>query len=169
MTFEESLENVPLNIFLKFVARELDKRREPVLKYQTLDPNVLDPNYAKPGDMCFDIFSASEGEEKDTYIEYKTGLRFEIPEGYDMLIFPRSSISNYDLMLANSVGVIDNKYRGEVLVRFKKVGQGTKIYSKGDKICQGILIPKVNCVLDRVLYVSTDTDRAEGGFGSTGK
>jgi len=168
---EDLVEKNPIDLSLKILARELDKMNSSkTLKFQKLHPDVKSPLFAKEGDMCFDIFADSDKEITDHYIEYKTGLRFEIPEGYDMLVFPRSSISNYDLVLANSVGVIDNQYRGELLIRFKIVGtRSPKIYLKGDKIAQGVLIRKHDFVLGEVEGISIETNRGQGGFGSTGK
>ena len=122
------------------------------------------------------------------YIEYKVDLKISPPKGFFSLVFPRSSLSKYQLSLCNSVGVIDNGYRGEIIVRFNylfspdnlysyepnpmfrqthfavEVDQ-SKIYQKGDKIAQLLFFPyyKFN-VNDGSLG---ETDRGEGGFGST--
>ena len=70
-----------------------------------LSENAVIPQYAKPGDAGMDVVATSINVT-DKYIEYGTGLSFEVPEGYVMLIFPRSSVSKYDLSLANAVGVL---------------------------------------------------------------
>lgn len=121
------------------------------------------------------------------YIEYETNLHIA-PEAltFHTLIHPRSSVSKYNLVLANSIGLVDNDYRGMVICRFKYVWQpedlewvrlneknailGTpnlsKIYKKGDTIAQLVIEPTVQAewvVVDDL----TQTKRGEGGFGST--
>ena len=129
------------------------------------------------------------------YIQYKTNLKLAVQKDrqfsnfgytdldYDILAFPRSSISKYNLTLANCIGLIDADYRGEVLLRFKYQWQPedykirtdnllegrvnfTKLYNKGDKVCQ-LKVTK----LENVEFVLVDeldsTTRGDGGFGST--
>lgn len=90
------------------------------VKIKKLHPNAVIPTYAKPGDMGMDITAISiEYDEKiDCYV-YHTGLAFEVPEGYGMFIFPRSSNRKTNSYLTNSVGVLDSGYRGELLLCFK--------------------------------------------------
>jgi dUTP pyrophosphatase len=95
------------------------------LKIKKLDEGAVIPSYAKAGDACFDLTAVSVSAAND-YIEYGTGLAMEIPEGYVGLIFPRSSVTNKDLMLKNSVGVIDSGYRGEIKFRFNVVRQSIR-------------------------------------------
>lgn len=71
-------------------------------------------------DAGYDL-SAASIIETDNYIEYGTGLAFEIPIGMVGLIFPRSSVTEKELMLKNCVGVIDSEFRGEVSCRFAKI------------------------------------------------
>ena len=89
------------------------------LKFKKLNQNAVSPTYAHETDACFDLVATSK-TTTSKFIEYGTGLAFEIPKGYVGLIFPRSSITNKDLMLKNSVGVIDADYRGEV--KFRMIG-----------------------------------------------
>lgn len=121
------------------------------------------------------------------YIEYHTGL-FTAPQqdayghNYHTLIFPRSSLRKYNLALANSIGLIDNDYRGEIILCFKYVWQPTdlkikggsvygqinfeKIYKKGEKI--GQLVSEVTNTVDWVVVADlSSTVRGTGGFGST--
>ena len=138
------------------------------------------------------------GYSRIDYIQYKTNLKIAVYHSsrhhrdYDVLVMPRSSISKYNLVLANSVGLIDADYRGEILVRFKYIWQPEdnfiqtklsddgsplyqfvvgkpnlrKIYNKGDKICQ-LKVTQVEepefCLVDEL----DKTTRADGGFGST--
>ena len=90
------------------------------LKYKKVVPEAKEPFRKIDVDAGFDLFATGVKETED-YIEYSTGIVFEIPEGYVGLVFPRSSVTNYDLMLKNCVGVVDASYRGEVFCRFAKV------------------------------------------------
>lgn len=147
----------------------------------------------------YDIVAATEpkivgvsGEEENgkkfwrsiDYIEYETNL-FIAPSAQTVhtLIHPRSSISKYNLVLANSIGLIDNDYRGMIICRFKYVWQPTdfyqyknalvgdvnidKIYKKGDKIAQLVFEPTVQSEFEIVDDLS-QTQRGSGGFGSSG-
>ena len=140
------------------------------VKIKRLDSNAKIPTYANPGDAGMDIYATSMKFTED-YIEYGTGLSFEVPEGYVMLIFPRSSISNKDLVLTNSVGVLDSGYRGELRFRFKKLKEPGKLkmdlYNPGDKIGQVMIIPYPTIEFEEVESLS-DSVRGVGGFGSSG-
>lgn len=140
------------------------------VKIKKLSSNAKIPTYANPGDAGMDIYATSMKFTED-YIEYGTGLSFEVPEGYVMLIFPRSSISNKDLVLTNSVGVLDSGYRGELRFRFKKLKEPGKLrmdlYNPGDKIGQIMIIPYPTIEFEEVENLS-DSVRGVGGFGSSG-
>lgn len=134
------------------------------------------------------------GYKRIDYIQYRTNLKLAVQKereysnfGYtdidhDVLAFPRSSVSKYNLILANCIGLVDADYRGEVLLRFKYIFQPedysiisnqivgnvneTKIYNVGDKICQ-LKATRVENI-EFVLVDELDaTNRGEGGFGST--
>ena len=108
------------------------------------------------------------------YIEYNTGLCVDIPKGYAGFIFPRSSISKTPHSLANSVGVIDSDYRGEIKVRMRfneysvVDSSSGEIYSIGDRIAQMVIMEVPSVEYEEVDEL-TDTSRGKGGFGSTGK
>lgn len=139
------------------------------VKVKKLNENAIIPSYAKLGDAGLDITTTGINEATESYIEYKTGLAIEIPEGFVGLIFPRSSISKTDLILTNSVGVIDSGYRGEIKLRFKISKEGDiNIYEKGDKIGQLIIIPYPQIEFEEVNELSS-TERGEDGFGSSGR
>lgn len=116
-------------------------------------------------DAGFDCIAKSF-TETDDYIEYGLGFSIEIPIGYTGLVFPRSSLSNYDLILCNSVGVIDSGYRGEVKARFKRTGN--KIYEIGNRICQLIIIP-IPDISFNIKEELDETNNRKGGFGSTNR
>ena len=136
-----------------------------LVKLKKMHPKSVIPNYAKIGDAGMDLVITSIINENKEDITYGFGLSMEIPEGYLGLIFPRSSIRKYDLLLTNSVGVIDSGYRGELQATFKKLG--THLYEIGDRGAQIVILP-----YPQVEFVEADelsnTERGKGGFGSTG-
>ena len=143
------------------------------VKICKLSEDAVIPTYAHPGDAGMDVVATSVNITDD-YIEYGTGLSFEVPEGYCMLIFPRSSNSKKDLILANSVGILDSTYRGELKLRFKKCYQpviyglvARTVYNVGDKIGQIMILPYPQINFTEVDSLS-ETERGDGGFGSTG-
>lgn len=91
------------------------------------------------------------------------------PTGF--FIYPRSSISNTHLMLANSIGVIDSTYRGNLMAKFKLLGDFHKV-EKHDRLVQ-IVAPNMcrikAVIVNSVEELSPTTERGEGGFGSTGR
>lgn len=90
------------------------------IKIKKLVKESVIPKYAKNGDGAMDLVATSKEYDNDGNIVYGIGLAFEIPQGYVGLLFPRSSNAKKDLLLSNSVGVIDSGYRGEVMFKFKK-------------------------------------------------
>lgn len=139
-----------------------------MLKIKKLNEAAETPSYACPGDAGLDLKAVTVSVSED-YIEYGTGLAIEIPYGFAAFIFPRSSISNYSLILANSVGVVDSGYRGELKIRFKKIGDKDKIYNLGDKVAQLVLMPIAIATSIEVVEELAPTNRGIGGFGHTGK
>lgn len=98
-----------------------------------------------------------------------TGVRVEIPSGYVGLLVPRSSLSKKEIILSNSVGIIDASYRGELLVALTYIGtneSGCTIITE-DRIAQLLIVP---IALPKFIQVHDleDTARGVGGFGSTG-
>ena len=136
------------------------------LRIKKLNPNAVIPTYAKDGDAGMDVVATRIINERLDSITYGTDIALEIPEGFVGLIFPRSSIRKTDLILSNSVGVIDSGYRGEIQATFKR--SGVYAYAVGDRICQIMIIPHPPIEFEEVDELS-DTERGDGGFGSTGK
>lgn len=140
------------------------------VKFKKFSSSAVLPTYAKQGDAGLDLTSASDGEYNPTndYWEFDTHLAVEIPPGYVGLVFPRSSVTNTPLLLANSVGVIDSSYRGSIKFRFKHIRDQGKTYYKGDRIGQLIIVPIPNIEPVETEEL-TRTERGQGGYGSTGK
>lgn len=126
------------------------------------------------------------------YLEYKTGVKLgeAFNDGHDArtpvytLLFPRSSLSKYNLLLCNSIGLVDSGYRGELLLRFKYVFQPmdldimgggilsccinpSKIYHKGDKIAQMVPMHLLSSIQFNQVNDLDATARGTGGFGSS--
>jgi dUTP pyrophosphatase len=136
-----------------------------------INENAVIPKYAKNSDAGLDLVATSIISETPKQITYGTGIAMEIPEGFVGLVFPRSSIRKYDLTLSNSVGVIDSGYRGELQATFNKTNhslQRVDDYKVGDRIAQIIILPYPPIEFNEVNELS-DSERGEGGFGSTGK
>ena len=139
------------------------------VKIKKLNPNAVIPTYSKSGDAGMDLTITEVIKNTTDDISYGFGIALEIPTGFVGLVFPRSSIRKTDLLLTNSVGVIDSGYRGEIQATFKKTqGDSSVIYEIGERGAQIIILPypKINFVNSDSL---SETDRGEGGFGSTGK
>lgn len=147
-------------------------------KIKKLHDKFVMPSKSHESDACYDLtatsFDIKETESGVKYPEYGLGFAMEIPPYHCALVFPRSSISNKDMMQANGVAVIDSNYRGEWKVRYKMTGKGAnyrQTYEVGDRVAQFMIIP----VLDLDLQLLGDneelsnTDRGTGGFGSTNK
>jgi len=139
------------------------------VKIKLLAENAVKPKYAKESDAGLDLVATSIINHTPTQITYGLGLAIEIPKGFVGLVFPRSSIRNYDLALTNSVGVIDSGYRGELQATFHKTkGLESKVYEIGDRAVQIIIIPYPTIELEMVDELS-DSERGIDGFGSSGK
>jgi len=142
------------------------------VKFRKLVSEAVTPQYAQDGDAGMDL-TATSFRVSDTFMEFGTGIAVEIPHGHVGLLFPRSSITKSapGVSLKNSVGVIDSNYRGEILVRFELPYSGVNegiIPVIGDKVAQLVIIPYPKVHLEEVKELS-DSNRGDGGFGSTDK
>lgn len=139
------------------------------VKFKKLHSDAVTPSYAKDGDAGLDLTVVAI-EERNEFIEYKFGIAIEIPKHFFGLMIPRSSITKMNLMMKNSVGIIDSGYRGELVFRCKKVkfedGTQEKLYQVGEKAAQLIILPAPEISLREVEELS-DSERGTGGFGST--
>lgn len=165
------------------------------VRFKKLHPDAQLPKRAKPGDAGMDITCVDEGTLSYdlSQITYNLGLAMEIPQGYVGYLFPRSSICKTSLDLSNSVGVIDSGYRGEVKAVFNRryhkdfynhittddeyeIARSMNIerrvsnvpYKKGDRIVQLVVMPIPEVETEWADELS-DSERGQGGFGSTGK
>lgn len=143
-------------------------------------PNAVVPTYAHGPDACFDLYAATVDGKTNlganithgSPVLFGTGLAFEVPDGYAMLIFSRSGHGfNHNVRLANCVGVIDSGYTGEVMVLLTMDDEFCDPekhahFKPGDRIAQACLVP-VPRVEFEVAEQLTLTERGAGGFGST--
>ena len=154
---------VPLNSDLGTITQGV------MVKVKKLDPNAVIPSYSKIGDAGMDLTITREIENTSFSVSYGFGIAMEIPKGFVGLVFPRSSVRNQDLILSNCVGVIDSGYRGEIQATFKKTqGLDSLKYKVGERGAQIIILPYPQEFMTEVPELS-ESDRGEGGFGSTGK
>ena len=98
-----------------------------------------------------------------------TGLRVEVPQGFEMQVRPRSGLAlKHGLSLPNTPGTIDSDYRGPLGVILINLGQASQTISHGDRIAQAVISPVVQARFEMAEALS-ETERGRGGFGSTGQ
>lgn len=144
------------------------------LQFKKLDEKAKVPQKAHATDAGFDLVATGRAIRQH-YIQYSTGIAVNIPEGHVGLLFPRSSVSDKPLTLANCVGVIDAKYQGEILLRFRKSASASlhanneqEMYKVGERVGQLVILELPQVELEEVESFSGVSERGEGGFGSTG-
>ena len=143
------------------------------LKIKRLNDNAILPQRATVGSAGFDLYSSLElpieiapGER----VLIPTGIAIELPDNnYVVYIYARSGLSiKNGITLSNCVGVIDSDYRGEIKVGLINLSDKAYIINPADRIAQMVISP----IIIPELIVSdnlNNTDRSDGGFGSTGK
>jgi len=137
--------------------------------YAKVGEGIQDPVYQYFGDAGFDL-RADESLVLDAgeFTLIPTGLRFQIPQGYEMQIRSRSGLAGkYGVFVLNSPGTVDSTYRGEVCVILCNAGKHPFEINRGDRIAQAVIneVPSVN--LEKVDLLES-TFRDSNGFGSTG-
>ena len=163
------------------------------VNFKKLSKKAVIPTYAHDTDAGMDMTAISK-TVTDDYIEFDTGIAIELPSGYTGLLFPRSSNSKKDLLMCNSVGVVDEGYQNSIKFRFKRIPNPNKWvvitswvkklfgiesitstidydpkeYSVGEKIGQLIIMPYPKVTLNEVDEFAP-SERGMGGFGSTDK
>ena len=142
------------------------------LKIQKLDEKVTVPCYQTEGAAGMDLCAFLNEPVTLKSLERKlipTGLKMELPQGYEAQVRPRSGMSiKHGITLVNCVGTIDEDYRGELCVPVINLSTEEFTIQNGDRIAQMIISPVTKADISVVTELS-DTQRGEGGFGSTGK
>ena len=135
------------------------------------DESVKFPFQAFKTDAGVDLYVHSVETRPDGSICYHTGLHFKLPEDYYMEICPRSSITNTRAVMQNAPGILDENYTGELTVVQRAIDGSGAQYKVGERIAQVIVRRR-----ERIKWVEVqgkedlgDTDRGDGGYGSTGK
>ena len=141
-------------------------------KLKIVCKNDLLPAYQTKGAAGLDLYCKTDNriviEPKKT-VKVDTGVKVQIPEGYFGAIYPRSSTGvKKKIMLANTVGIIDSDYRGEIMIYLYNYGEEEQTIENGDRIAQLVIQPYEQFEIEAVDSLD-NTDRGEGGFGSTGK
>lgn len=139
------------------------------VRFRRLSPDAVAPVKAHPSDAGFDLTCVSvEEDRRHGCVSYGTGLAVEIPPGHVGLVFPRSSVYREDVILSNCVGVIDSGYRGEIKAKFRILQPHIHRYTVGDRIAQLIIVPYPEVEFQEADSLG-ESDRGEGGYGSTGR
>lgn len=142
------------------------------IRVKRLKETAILPTYGSDGAAGADLYACLDKPvtiEPGKSVFVPTGLSMEIPCGYAGLIYARSGLAcKRDLAPANKVGVIDSDYRGEFIVVLHNHGDDTQTICHGERIAQLLITPVLTPKYSEVDELS-DTQRAEGGFGSTGK
>ena len=163
-----------------------------IVRFKRLHPDAVVPFKTYPEDFCYDVVATSEQEIAPNVWKYGIGLAFEIQGGPEDLVIknefgkeflripqgrevnvsldlrPRSSIYKTGMVLSNAVGTVDDLYRGEVSAVFYHVFPNMPRYKVGDRIGQiklGFTLPIEFEEVDEL----SDTERGDGGYGSTGR
>ena len=140
------------------------------LKIQKLDEKVTVPCYQTEGAAGMDLCAFLNEPVTLKSLERKlipTGLKMELPHGYEAQVRPRSGMSiKHGITLVNCVGTIDEDYRGELCVPVINLSTEEFTIQNGDRIAQMIIAPVTKAEISVVTELS-DTQRGEGGFGST--
>ena len=137
-----------------------------------LNDNAILPTYGSANAAGADLYACLESEVTiepgDTFL-VKTGLAMELPEGYAGLIYARSGLATKrGLAPANKVGVVDSDYRGEIMVSLHNHGREPQTIAHGERIAQLVVTPYIAADF-AIVDDLNETERGEGGFGSTGK
>ena len=172
-------------------------QKELKVRIKKLHPDAVIPKYAHDADCGMDLTAVNKEYDNYGNVVYGFGLAFEIPKGYAGFIFPRSSNYKTGLLLSNCVGIVDSCYRGEVMAKFSMLKSnvvparlldrirwfikghfdrnvpmngnycGLGSYNVGDRVAQMVILPYPKVTFEEVDELS-ETDRGDGGYGSTG-
>lgn len=149
------------------------------VKVKILSPNAVVPKYAHATDTGFDLYTSEDLvlDPKCTGIA-KTGLAFELPEGWGIMLRNRSGItvkgcpaitlySSKNVPVTVYIGTLDEDYRGEIGIMVRNDSEQSILIPAGTKLAQGVL-EKVYQATFTLVEELSNTTRGQGGFGSTG-
>lgn len=141
------------------------------VKIKYLSDKATEPRYATDGSLGMDLSAALSEPvviKPRERVAVPTGIAIQIPDGWGAFVFPRSGLSlKSGITMCNCVGVIDTDYTGELKAAVINVSDKEFTVNSGDRIAQLVFLP-----VEKARFVSAeeldDTDRGDGGFGSTG-
>lgn len=141
------------------------------IKVKKLNNVAVIPTKATDGSAGFDLYvtriTTEINEVGELIIVYHSDIAVEIPDGYVGLLFMRSSVCKKPLCMCNAVGVIDSDFRGEITGKFRTtVTVVPSVYKEGERFCQLLILPVPDVQFEESDTLS-ETDRGEGGYGST--
>jgi len=145
------------------------------IKLQKVSEDARMPQKASSDAACYDVYAHSITTKDDGKVTVGLGFRTEIPKGYKGILVPRSNLVKTFWMMNNSFGVIDADYRGEWMAMFTQIpvpldghwGTTHFPYHIGDRVAQ-IYFEQVTPISFEVVSELEQSERGEGGFGSTG-
>jgi dUTP pyrophosphatase len=156
------------NSYMSITKGQWEMMKAKTLKFKKLNEKAVIPVRAHPSDAGFDITATAIEKDVTTgVITYSTGIAVELPIGTAGFLMPRSSIFRTNLSLCNSVGLLDQNFRGELKFKFRPTDYSPKIYEVGERIGQLVVIDLPLLLSEEVNELS-NTDRGVGGFGSSG-
>lgn len=156
--------------FYKILNNDMSEHILPRLRVFKTDDTAVLPCKQRESDVGYDLTIIKETKKMNNKTTlYDTGIKLDIPNGYYVEVVPRSSLSKSGYMLANSVGIIDQSYRGNIYVALAKVDETAEDIQLPFRCCQMILKKQFYCRLTESQKDFEITDRNEGGFGSTTK
>lgn len=143
------------------------------LKFKKLSDKAVLPSKAHATDAGLDLtctgIKTVVNDCGQLLLEYHTDIAVEIPEGYVGFLMPRSSVYKKSLLLSNCVGVIDAGYRGEIKAIFRNTTDVIPaVYKEGERFAQLVIIP-IPEVQPIEVETLSESDRGEGGYGSSDK
>jgi dUTP pyrophosphatase len=143
--------------------------KKPSIKVYKTNKDAIIPSKAFEEDAGYDLTIINKIKDFNSKTSlYDTGIKIEVDEGYYTEIVPRSSISKFGYILSNSVGIIDNHYRGNLMVALTKIADDAPDIVFPFKCCQLIIRKQISANLYEITDDTlTTTLRNEGGFGST--
>lgn len=139
------------------------------LKIKKLSEEAIIPNFAHKGDAGMDLYSIEEVviPSSETRL-IKTGISIQLPKNTEAQVRPRSGMAlKHSITVLNTPGTIDEGYRGEICIILINHGKEEFVVTKGMKIAQMVVKPIYDINIEEVKELD-NTDRGQGGFGSTG-
>lgn len=157
-------------------------RKPPELRVKLLYPDSKVPTRGSEYAAGYDLYAENVPLEKDSLnsehdiqvlpgktLKVGTGIAVELPKGTFGAIYARSGLGiKHGIVPANCVGIIDEDYRGEIVVALHNHSNKPFVFKFGDRIAQLVIQPYIETDI-RIISELSDTERGNGGFGSTGK